>query len=401
MSSFLRKTRGLTNSLVINEDLKKKIRTCSRECLSIQRHHRRFWSWKCTPLSVLPWVSLGFAPRCSWWHRFGKTKLLNSWLRHVLTSVDASSSSKKKMNSSSKIKKKKIFVGVVQIHAARQTRMKTSSLSRCSQKSEYLRLCCVWERACVCVNSNEEIFFLFSVFSSRMQPKRHEEPQKNICVPLCQSATSRYFWLARKKKKKKTTRWIWSRQRQKSQTTLSFIYRSTEKDDTNGQIRFRVVMVRPVLLLSRWPPMLCARVKRGKRCSCLQSKCTRVIFFFLVIESRETNTQRNQREGKTTTSLSQTIFRLRCPCVRLEKCTFASVLVRLKKKEERNNNEKTPTPKKKTKRCSSVRESRQKQRRWWLIGGFYVLVVLVLFLYLLYLHHHRRRLVRFPRIRNS
>ena len=87
-------------------------------------------------------------------------------------------------------------------------------------------------------------------------------------------------------------------------------------------------------------------------------------FFFLVIESRETNTQgRNQREGKTTKSLSDENVRRRC-LVRLEKCTFASVLVRLKKKEERNNNEKTPTPKKKkTKRCSSVRESRQKQRR--------------------------------------
>lgn len=159
-------------------------------------------------------------------------------------------------------------------------------------------------------------------------------------------------------------------------------------------------MVRPVLLLSRWPPMLCARVKRGKRCSCLQSKCTRVIFFFWS-SSRERPTPKGTREREKQTSLSQTIFRLRCPCVRLEKCTFASVLVRLKKEEERNNNEKTPTPKKKTKRCSSVRESRQKQRRWWLIGGFYVLVVLVLFLYLLYLHHHRRRLVRFPRIRNS
>jgi hypothetical protein len=331
----MRKTRGLTNSLVINEDVKKKIRTCSRECLSIQRHHRRFWSWKCTPLSVLPWVSLGFAPRCSWWHRFGKTKLLNSWLRHVLTSVDASSeSSKKKMNSSSKIKKKKIFVGVVQIHAARQTRMKTSSLSRgCSQKSEYLRLCCVWERACVCVNSNEEIFFLFSVFSSRMQPKRHEEPQKNICVPLCQSATSRYFWLARKKKKKKTTRWIWSRQRQKSQTTLSFIYRSTEKDDTNGQIRFRVVMVRPVLLLSRWPPMLCARVKRGKRCSCLQSKCTRVDFFFFFGHrvERDQHPKEGTREREKQQHLSDGNVRRRC-LVRALKCKLCKCPRQIKKK---------------------------------------------------------------------
>ena len=202
------RTRERLNQLSRNEDLKKKIRTCSRECLSIQRHHRRFWSWKCTPLSVLPWVSLGFAPRCSWWHRFGKTKLLNSWLRHVLTSVDASSeSSKKKMNSSSKIKKKKIFVGVVQIHAARQTRMKTSSLSRCSQKSEYLRVLCVRARLCVCVNSNEDI--PFSVFSSKATVmKRHEEPQKNIRVPLCQSATSRYFWRAREKRKQ-PARWIW------------------------------------------------------------------------------------------------------------------------------------------------------------------------------------------------
>ena len=186
---------------------------------------------------------------------------------------------------------------------------------------------------------------------------------------------------------------------QKSQTTLSFIYRSTEKDDTNGQIRFRVVMVRPVLLLSRWPPMLCARVKRGKRCSCLQSKCTRVIFFFGHRVERDQHQKEPERGKNNNISLMET-FVVVALCAPWN-ANFASVLVRLKKKEERNNNEKTPTPKKKTKRCSSVRESWQKQRRWWLIGGFYVLVVLVLFLYLLYLHHHRRRLVRFPRIRNS
>ena len=48
--------------------IRKKIRTCCRECPSIPRHHRRFWSWKCTPLSVLRLVSR-FAPRCSRSHQ--------------------------------------------------------------------------------------------------------------------------------------------------------------------------------------------------------------------------------------------------------------------------------------------------------------------------------------------
>lgn len=55
------------------------------------------------------------------------------------------------------------------------------------------------------MNSNEEIFFLFSVFSSRMQPKRHEEPQKKH---LRASVSKRHvkIFLTREKKKKRKRR---------------------------------------------------------------------------------------------------------------------------------------------------------------------------------------------------
>jgi hypothetical protein len=193
--------------------------------------------------------------------------------------------------------------------------------------------CVVCESARAFVWIRMKKFSFFSLFFLRECNRNVTRSHKKTSACLCVKAPRQDIFDSREKKKKKTTRWFWSRQRQKSQTTLSFIYRSTEKDDTNGQIRFRVVMVRPVLLLSRWPPMLCARVKRGKRCSCLQSKCTRVDFFFFFGHrvERDQHPKEGTREREKQQHLSDGNVRRRC-LVRALKCKLCKCPRQIKKK---------------------------------------------------------------------
>ena len=86
------------------------------------------------------------------------------------------------------------------------------------------------------MNSNEEIFLLFSLFFLR---KNATETSRGATKKHLRAFVSKrhvkIFLTREKKKKKKTTRDEFDHDRQKSQTTLSFIYRSTEKDDTNGR----------------------------------------------------------------------------------------------------------------------------------------------------------------------
>ena len=99
-----------------------------------------------------------------------------------------------------------------------------------------------------------------------------------------------------------------SRHKQKSQTT-SFIYRSTEKDNTNGHTISRgygVTGTATLAMTTATTDTLQVLLKRGKRCSRRKSKCNSCVDFFFA--HRETNTQRNQREGKTNISLKTFVF---------------------------------------------------------------------------------------------
>ena len=190
--------------------------------------------------------------------------------------------------------------------------------------------CVVCESARAFVWIRMKKFSFFSLFFLRECNRNVTRSHKKTSACLCVKAPRQDIFDSREKKKRKR-REMNLITTDKKVKQLWVLYTEVQKRMIQTDVRFRVVMVRPVLLLSRWPPMLCARVKRGKRCSCLQSKCTRVFFFFWSSSpERPTPKGRNQREGKTTTSLSENVRR-RC-LVRLEKCTFASVLVRLKKK---------------------------------------------------------------------
>lgn len=101
--------------------IRKKIRTCCRECPSIPRHHRRFWSWKCTPLSVLRLV-LRFAPRCS------RSHLVRSKTLSPLERVECCSSGFR-VDALSFFPKTKNFVVQSFAKQTKKTTRKTSSLS--------------------------------------------------------------------------------------------------------------------------------------------------------------------------------------------------------------------------------------------------------------------------------
>ena len=115
----------------------KKIRTCCRECPSIPRHHRRFWSWKCTPLSVLRLV-LRFAPRCSRSHLV-RSKTLSPLERVEFCSsefgVDALSFFPKRRK-----KTTKNFVVQSFAKQTKKTTRKTSSLSVFAGGSLFIKL---------------------------------------------------------------------------------------------------------------------------------------------------------------------------------------------------------------------------------------------------------------------
>jgi len=97
-------------------------------------------------------------------------------------------------------------------------------------------------------------FSFFSLFFLRECNRNVTRSHKKTSACLCVKAPRQDIFDSREKKKKKKKENdemnLITTQAKKS-NNKSFIYRSTEKDDTNGQIRFRVVMVRPVLLLSR------------------------------------------------------------------------------------------------------------------------------------------------------
>ena len=78
-------------------------------------------------------------------------------------------------------------------------------------------------------------FSFFSLFFLRECNRNVTRSHKKTSACLCVKAPRQDIFDSRKKKKKKTTRDEFDHDRQKSQTTLSFIYRSTEKDDTNGR----------------------------------------------------------------------------------------------------------------------------------------------------------------------
>ena len=80
------------------------------------------------------------------------------------------------------------------------------------------------------MNSNEEI--PFSVFSSNATETSRGATKKHLRAFVSKRHVKIFLTC---EKKKKTTRDEFDHDRQKSQTTLSFIYRSTEKDDTNGR----------------------------------------------------------------------------------------------------------------------------------------------------------------------
>ena len=78
------------------------------------------------------------------------------------------------------------------------------------------------------MNSNEEI--PFSVFSSNATETSRGATKKHLRASVSKRHVKIFLTC---EKKKKTTRDEFDHDRQKSQTT-SFIYKSTEKDNTNG-----------------------------------------------------------------------------------------------------------------------------------------------------------------------
>ena len=92
-------------------------------------------------------------------------------------------------------------------------------------------------------------FSFFSLFFLRECNRNVTRSHKKTSACLCVKAPRQDIFKKTKKRKRDEMNLI--RHRQKKSNNKSFICRSTEKDDTNGHTRFRVVMVRPVLLLSR------------------------------------------------------------------------------------------------------------------------------------------------------
>ena len=154
-------------------------------------------------------------------------------------------------------------------------------------------------------------FSFFSLFFLRECNRNVTRSHKKTSACLCVKAPRQDIFDSREKKKKKTTRDEFDHDRQKSQTTLSFIYRSTEKDDTNGRTisgGYGATGTATLAMTTATTDTLqVLLLKRGKRCSRRKSKCIFCVLIFFFFAHRETNTQRNpQREGKTNISLMKT-----------------------------------------------------------------------------------------------
>lgn len=164
------------------------------------------------------------------------------------------------------------------------------------------------------MNSNEENFF--SVFLREFN-RNVTRSHKKTSACLCVKAPRKIFLPLSSSSGEKKKENEFDHDTQKKST--SFIYRSTEGDNTNGRTISGGYSVTGTANLVMTTDALQVLLKRGKRCS-RRRKCTRVDFFLLI--ERPPTPKNREREKQTSLSKPSFVFFV---------CAPIPVLVRLKK----------------------------------------------------------------------
>ena len=153
------------------------------------------------------------------------------------------------------------------------------------------------------MNSNEENFF--SVFLREFN-RNVTRSHKKTSACLCVKAPRKIFLPLSSSSGEKKKENEFDHDTQKKST--SFIYRSTEGDNTNGRTISGGYSVTGTATLVMTTDALQVLLKRGKRCS-RRRKCTRVDFFFCSSRDHQhPRTERGKNKHLSQNHLSSSLF---------------------------------------------------------------------------------------------
>ena len=153
------------------------------------------------------------------------------------------------------------------------------------------------------MNSNEENFF--SVFLREFN-RNVTRSHKKTSACLCVKAPRKIFLPLSSSSGEKKKENEFDHDTQKKST--SFIYRSTEGDNTNGRTISGGYSVTGTATLVMTTDALQVLLKRGKRCS-RRRKCTRVDFFFCSSRDHQhPGTERGKNKHLSQNHLSSSLF---------------------------------------------------------------------------------------------